>query len=252
MKRLLLVFGLLAMVSQIEAQSKKPTDVVKFKDNGEFRGEIIEYKKGEYLKMDIGGRIETIDGDQLQNIKDIGFDKLDYYSNHQSFWYELQLSLNMGKSNSWSSTETMPQVGVAAGYQFHPLLGVGIGSGYQVFSNVKIIPVYASFRGDFFENRITPFYYADLGYGIGMKRNDTFFADEKTKGGLLMGTGLGLRLNFKRTYLSTSLGFRYQAAAVTRDFQQIFFDTRFGPGGEETFVENRKYKRAELKVSIGF
>lgn len=251
MRYVMIIISLGFISQNIQAQS---TDIIKFKDKSEYRGNIKEYKEGEYLKVEVGGTLITIDENQLANIKEIGFDKLSIYSNKRGFWKELQVGMSVGQSNGFRGNESHPVINVVSGYQFNQYLGVGLGSGYQHFSRINIVPIYASLRGDLLSNQIAPFYYFNLGYAIGIDKKDGIFFDDdlKMKGGFLLGSGLGLRFKLKKSYLTTSVGYKLQKSRSEREFSPIFFDTRFAPGGDESIIEKRTYKRMEIKIGIGF
>ncbi len=182
------------------------------------------------------------------------FDKLNYYDNERGLWHELQVGISVGQSNSFTSQEAYPLIYAVSGYQFNQFLGIGLGTGYQSFSNINIVPIYVSLRGDLLNTRIAPFYYANLGYGIGVKKGDDFFFgdEEKAKGGLLLGSGFGVKFKFRRTFLTTSIGYKLQKSSMKREFTPIFFDSRFAPSGGESITEKRTYKRIEVKIGIGF
>ncbi len=254
MRTVIRIIVLSFFVFDAGAQENKTKDIITFNDGSEYRGNIQAFKQGEYVKIMVGGNLVSIDKTEYNNIKKIGFDKLDFYEN-RGFWKELQLGLSVGQSNSYSNDESYPSVNVAGGYQFSQLTGVGLGSGYQQFSQINIVPIYGILQGDLInDNRVTPYYYANLGYGIGIKqKNDFSFGDSnKARGGLLFGSGLGIRFNLKNAFLTTSMGYKLQKSNIKREFEPVFFDTRFAPSGDESITERRTYNRVEIEIGIGF
>ena len=234
-------------------QESKPKDIIKFNDGSEYRGRITEFVDGEYLVIEVGSQSVKVDGEQFQSIKDIGFDKLNFYENPDGFWYEAQFGVTVGQSNDFSNTEEYPLIMALSGYQFHRLIGVGLGAGYQSYSNINIVPIFATLRGDLMKHRIAPFYYLDAGYGIGVNKGDDFFfgEEETAKGGFLFASGIGARFKLRKTYLTTSVGWRTQKSTIRRQFGPFPFDSFF-PAGEEVFTEKRSYRRVEIRIGIGF
>jgi len=246
-------------IFNVVAQESKPKDLIKFKDGSEYRGRIVEYLENQKLIIEVAGNPITIVGEHFENIKEIGFDKLRYKNKTRGLWYELNLGLTVGKSNDNGSAEAYPSILAVTGYQFNRFAGVGFGTGYQSHSLVNIVPFYATFRGDILDSRVTPFYYLDAGYGFGyQKSDDTYFNNKvKVKGGLLFGPGGGVRFKMKKMYFTASLGYKLQKSQVKRI---NFYDWRWGftsnnvtiSGSDPSSTEKRLYKRAEIRIGIGF
>ncbi|MDA0195432.1 MAG: hypothetical protein O2887_05425 [Bacteroidetes bacterium] len=239
------------------AQEQTPKDVIKFKDGSEYRGKITEYVADQRIIIEVAGNSITVDGEDFANIKDIGFDKLGYKNKSRGLWHEMNLGVTVGKSNDFSTAEAHPSILVINGFQFNRFLGVGLGTGYQVHNQLNIIPVYASFRGDVLDSRVTPFYYLDAGYGFGVKKGDNVYFNNEVdvKGGFLVSPGAGVRIKLKKTYLTTSVGYKLQNSQVKRS--NNFYDWRFpadfaSPMGEgDSSTEKRLYKRVEIRIGIG-
>ena len=66
---LLIVCFILPNVSTAQTDDIQYIDIVYLKDGSEFRGKIIEYKHGEYLKMEIlGGQVVEFPARQVKKI----------------------------------------------------------------------------------------------------------------------------------------------------------------------------------------
>jgi len=241
------IFTLLLLFTSLLgfAQKKTSKDLIRFKDGSQLRGEISEYIRGKSVTILIDEKKRQIHDDEFQSIRDIDFDHYNYFDKIRAVWYEVNFGITTGKSSEFNVAENYPFInGIVT--------GIGLGSGYQGLSNINVVPLYASFRGDFFHTRVTPFYYTNLGYGIGLKRNDSFFfgEDQKVKGGLLFSIGMGLKIKLKKSYISASMGYRLQRSKTESISTNTFLFNR--PPAENRSVEERAFKKLEIKVGIGF
>jgi len=256
MRTILIILFAIGIFTSI-AQESKLKDIIKFKDGSEYRGRITEYVENKRIIIEVAGNSITVDGEAFANIKDLGFDKLGYKDKSRGLWHEMNLGVTVGKSNDFSTAEAHPSILVINGFQFNRFLGVGLGTGYQNHNQVNIIPVYASFRGDVLDSRVTPFYYLDAGYGFGIKKSkNVFFNNEvDVKGGFLVSPGAGVRIKLKKTYLTTCVGYKLQNSLIKRS--PNFYNWRFLPdfaspvGEGDSSTEKRLYKRVEIRIGIG-
>ena len=250
--RFLVTISMFILLLQIaRAQDNKPKDLIRFNDGSKLSGTISQYEKGQVVVIKNGNITTRIEGSDYDNISEILFDHYTFFKKNNQWWYEINLGTSLGKTSEFSSNESQPFINGLVGFQFSQFAGVGLGTGFHGTNTMNILPIYATFRGDLTQTKVTPFYYSDIGYGISTTKDRTDpWGSETFKGGLLFGVGLGTKFRLRKTYLSMSLGYRIQRTKTTREFQNFFSDAIFSGG--ESVTEERTQKRAELRLGIGF
>ena len=127
------------------------------------------------------------------------------------------------------------------GISFIPALKLGLGLGYDQYGTTRVIPFFLSLRGDILRQRITPYYFADIGTGSGRDNNEDNWTFE-THAGLMYHLGMGIKL-YSDASINIMLGLGYKYQYVKYDY-----DNPWG-GIQET---ERKFKRMSLRIGIGF
>lgn len=130
------------------------------------------------------------------------------------------------------------------GYQFHRLLGVGLGFGVDTYSfedGETAYPLFAEARGYLSAKRVAPYYSGSLGYGFAFKNSDELI--NKAEGGLFFRAALGLRLGAdENTNVLADIGYQ---------FQEAFFERRtpFQNEIEEKYLE---FNRIVIRIGLIF
>lgn len=156
-----------------------------------------------------------------------------------TFYHELRGGLLLGEENVSGTIHTIN------GYQFNQYLGTGLGVGLNRFGNYISLPIYASVKGYIKNQKVSPFYFGDIGYGFAWKTNeeqDGFIVDN-VQGGLYWQLGAGYQINFYKSALVFTLGYVQQNSKADYTYQYWAVD------GVEV-SEKRLLRR--INLSFGF
>lgn len=175
MRKLLLLFALLAGFS-IHCMAQNYTEVVYLKNGSIIRGVVIEQVPNKSLKIKTAdGSIFAYAMDEVEKItKEATFTKanrdrygrpaggssLKGYKGFVETGYIFDLSDYNAERFTISTTH---------GYQFNNYLFVGGGIGLNLYTDADLysVPVFASFRANFMNKKITPFADIKSGYAAG-------------------------------------------------------------------------------------
>ncbi len=206
---LFLLLSILNSNAQIDKQAK-----IVLKNGVKIKGGILESFDDSRLKVKIDdSNIILI---RYEHIKKINFKRYgnvnsnfeDKLSNPpslktESFYHELRGGLLFGNDNTDVSLQTIN------GYQFNKYFGTGLGLGINKYGNSVTLPVYATVKGYLLDKKVSPFYFADLGYGFAWKtnKNETMFELDNVKGGYYWQLGMGYQVNFYNSSMVFTLGY---------------------------------------------
>jgi sRNA-binding regulator protein Hfq len=236
----LLLFFCLAQLAQ--AQSRRKQDVIFLKNGGIMRGEILEMTDDFKVKLETEGRNVFVF--ERTEIERISREDISLSWKEKGYVNMTELGVLTGQSvgpNQFSSVNyhTAPTSQTFNGYQFWPMLQVGLTTGIDWYQNFALVPVAAGLRGDLSRTRITPFYFMDLGYGFRWLNNNT--ENSWVKGGLMWNPGLGLKVRGnKNTAWIISVGYKSQRAESFMNF-----------GWQQT-EQKVHYSRLSLRTGISF
>jgi hypothetical protein len=161
---------------------------------------------GKYTKMEVvGNNILVIPQEEIEKV--VPDEYVSYSKPSLSApGVEVQslLSFYGGSNNSGGFT-------ILTGYRFRSGISTGGGVGVDWFS-YQVMPAFADVTYIPLKGALTPFIYARGGYAVPLgKAPDSQGATTKSKGGILFGSGIGLRKNFRNhTSLVFSAGYRFQ------------------------------------------
>lgn len=171
MRKLLLLFALLAAFS-IQCIAQSYTEVVYLKNGSIIRGIVIEQVPNKSLKIKTAdGSIFAYAMDEVEKIT-----KEAYYAkgNHNygtgyslkgyKGFVETGYTFDLSDCNAERFT-----ISTTHGYQFNNYLFVGGGIGLNLYTDADLysVPVFASFRANFMNKKITPFADIKSGYAAG-------------------------------------------------------------------------------------
>jgi hypothetical protein len=194
---------------------------VKLKNGVKINGGIVKSFSGEFLELDVSGSENLIL--KFDHIRSISFRNYGHLRDNfseklkepptlkiNSYYHELKAGLLFGEENVSGSINTIN------GYQFNKYIGTGLGVGLNKYGNSITLPIYAQAKGYLFDRKVTPFYFADIGYGFAWHTddNDQIFQVEDMKGGLYWQAGLGYQINFYNTAMTFSLGYVNQRSSI--------------------------------------
>ena len=218
-----IILFLLFIYQHVYSQELKE-DVVYLKNGSVIRGQIMEYKSGEYVKIKTvclniwvftEQEIEKIAKEDVsdhqyppylvKSVKEKG------YVNISDFGI-LAGSGELTKDNAFS-------IHVVNGYKFPNKVTLGGGIGVEFF-NETVIPLFGDFRYHFFKDNLSPFAFIQSGYAIPLeKRKDNYGTVYHSKGGPMFSSGIGYRFTINnRTAVALSIAYRFQELKTTSTF----------------------------------
>ncbi|MEM6724044.1 MAG: hypothetical protein AAF598_08400, partial [Bacteroidota bacterium] len=223
---LFLFQGMIAQEATTSLDQVKHIDVVYLKNGSEFRGQIIEYQPGEFLKIKILGGVEVEFQDhQIEkivqepvSIKAKGGPKS--YNFSETGFYNFTYVSNFNASSGFGTHYVGLGLHTVTGYQINRLIGVGIGIGienYEVSFPRSVAPLYLEARGYFTDKNISPYYSMNVGWGFPLKRE--FNGVNETEGGVFINPNIGVRLGAKKgVNFTADVGYKYQRATFISNF----------------------------------
>jgi hypothetical protein len=207
-----------------ELQEDKTAGTVKISTIGQnvfvFKTEEVERVTREYLKSDF---------------------KYPYTSGYQNI---TELGVSIGYRAAMSQFENSGRIVNLSvqsfnGYQFFPLLAVGLTTSIDTYEQVTLLPVGLGLRGDLAKTRVRPFYGLDAGYALDWLNNPNLPADHD--GGFFWSSSLGLKFNSAKTRAFVlDLGYRSQKATATTQVPSI------------TSTDRKHYKRMLFRIGMSF
>jgi hypothetical protein len=235
--------------TNIFAQKNKQEDVLYLKNGSVIRGEIIEQKIGDNLKIQLlGGSVFVFAETELDSIKREAVftklkDKSDYFAKTKGYRNMTEGGFIIGHefSNDWwggysSRTDWGVMLHTVNGYQFNRYLYTGIGLGIEknITYRENFAPIYARVAYDMLKKKTTPYIFTDLGYVLNWTKLENYLEDYKNKGGLYFSTGLGVRV-FNSSKVSVTTAISYKRTTINSaytnwqgDVKQKFTYNRVG------------------------
>lgn len=245
----------LFLAGQSFAQTESPDieyiDVVYLNSGSEFRGKLIEYKHGEYVKIKIlGGQVITFPAEQVakvvQESTQASAQKIrpvrEYAFKEKGIYNETYVNLPMG-NNQWGWFVSGLGLHHVTGYQYNRWIGTGIGIGvdsYEMGDGRNVMPIYLEARGYFSKKKVSPFYSVNLGYGIALKNKGAGI--NETKGGIMYNPSVGWRFGgHPNANFTLALGYK---------MQKISYRSQIWDGS--SLEQKYMYKRINLKLGVLF
>ena len=212
------------------------TDVVYLKNGSVFKTKIIDYRQGDTITVEIaGGHILKFADADIEKIQQLSM----VTAEPQVVVRERKKSLTRdaypvkggyGFGNAAFSGQTGGLFGTTAsiinfegggGYQFNRFLGIGLGSGYNLYDQNRgesVIPLYVDYRMYPFKKNLGPYLHLIGGYGFALKEEN--FGIIEAKGGILFHPAIGWRVAAGDKFFFTfDLGARFQTAEYTQENQ---------------------------------
>ncbi|RLD34094.1 MAG: hypothetical protein DRJ15_00545 [Bacteroidetes bacterium] len=243
-----LLFTLLAYSQEIQYE-----DVVYLKNGSIIHGMIIEQIPNQTIK------IKTADGNlfvfEYTQIEKITKEEVpqEYQPKEQK---AAPASPYVGKENGFEGTVDLlfavqlewgePVLGMhfIGGYRFIPQLYLGAGTGVEIYSEETMLPLFVQVRTDFVKAKVTPFFYANVGYAFGWINGE----EGSDWGGVFMEPGIGFRFNIAEHFgLNISSSFKFQRA--------YYADYYYAPYYSQNYHDARiqeTYRLFTFKVGFSF
>lgn len=195
-------------------------DYVYTQEGSVFRGKILEYKQGEYVRIQLkSGDVVQVEDSKIKKI--VQKEVAKYKFKNRSFYYHIQAGVNGGMTANddfvlgFSFENNF-------GLQYNRKLGFGIGVGADRYfggKDVTFIPVSLNVRGYLLPQSRTPYYSLNVGYGFAsLLSHDRYI---KAKGGLMVHPSLGIRFGTKQGAFTLDFGVKMQNATLTRNPDEI-------------------------------
>jgi hypothetical protein len=234
------------------AQANKETKIV-LKNGVKIHGAILESMDDEYLKVRISESAEPLllNYDHIKKISFRGNGSLNRNIKEQissppglqlnTFYHEFRGGLLFGNENISGGLHTIN------GYQFNQYLGTGVGVGLNKFGNYISLPIYASVKGYILDQKVSPFYFGDIGYGLAWSsdKENNGYTIENVKGGLYWQLGAGYQFNFYNSSFVITLGYVNQSSSSDYRYDYFAMD------GVEV-SEKRLLRRVNLTIGMLF
>ncbi|WP_224996582.1 hypothetical protein [Cesiribacter sp. SM1] len=152
---------------------------------------------------------EQLNGQKLENsFRNAGIRGA--YGKQQGFYHHSFAGLSFGED------ETGKSLGMVNGYRFNKLFALGLGVNYDRFEQASVLPIYLQPRLYVKNDKLSLYAFSDLGYSAGWQNKgvNNDFLEMRVKGGLMGQAGIGYQLNFARSALSFTLGYKLQQMEV--------------------------------------
>jgi len=233
-KVLLTVVALLVAAGALFAQEPY-TDLIYLKNGSVFKSRIIDYRQGDTITVEIaGGHILKFADSDIEKIQQIVAGEpvppaeiREKKTRVSAENYRVKGGYGFGsmgfhgQSGGVLGSSAAINLEAGGGYQFNRFLGVGIGTGYDLFDPERgesVIPLYADYRLYPFKRNLGPYFNLALGYGFALAEESFGITD--AKGGILFHPAIGWRVPAgDRFFFTFDLGARFQNAEFTQENQ---------------------------------
>lgn len=202
MKKLLLVLTLLISISTyVSAQIY--TEVVYLKNGSVIKGVIVEQIPNVSLKIKTSdGSLIICNMDDVSKITKEERYKRDYRQNPRNTLKGYKGFVDLGYVVDLSDNNADKiEISTSHGYQFNNYFYLGGGAAVDFYTDADLIsvPIFADFRANFINKKVTPFADVKLGYSVGDVE------------GLYATTGVGVRFSLKgKKAINLKLEYNYQ------------------------------------------
>jgi hypothetical protein len=233
MKTILLTFAMLFVTLAAFGQDK--VDVVYLKDGRVVKGSIIKPLDAEGVQiMTTESDVYTFSADEVlkvaremykhDNMKNkINVHDGEGFTNITTLGYGFGIG-DVGEGRTaMNNDEDYFALHTINGYHITRSFSLGVGVGIEWYGDYELVPLYADFRYYPSLTEWAPFFYGDLGYGLGV-------LNDNTDGGLMAGVGGGIQRSINPNMaLVASLGYRFQGNSIgTEDFNANFLQFSVG------------------------
>ncbi|MBK7407469.1 MAG: hypothetical protein IPJ40_04890 [Saprospirales bacterium] len=227
------LLGALALHAQTEPAY---TDMVYLKNGSMFKARIIDYRQGDTITIEIaGGHILKFAESEIEKIQQVGQAVVEqpvYIRERRQGIsrdaYPVKGGYGFGNSafsgqtdGVFGPTASIINFEAGGGYQFNQWLGVGLGTGYNLYDNDRgesVIPLYAETRIYPFKKNLGPYFHLIAGYGFALKQESFGIVD--AKGGILFHPAIGWRVAAGEKFFFTfDIGALFQKAQYTEENQ---------------------------------
>ena len=232
----LLCFNILISLTFCLHAKQNTEDVIYLKNGGVIRGKIIENTGANEqngsgkVKIELaGGSIFVFSNTEIDSIRKENALKnrirelnKNYFRKNQGYRniteeialiYGTTLTNNQVTYNNNGQDDVGLSLHSINGYQFWPTLFVGGGVGIDRFISYQetFSPFYLRLASEFLKKKVTPYVYADAGYGVMWQTSydHNYYSYYKNKGGFYCAAGGGVRVyTHSRASVMFSIGYK--------------------------------------------
>lgn len=229
----LLLFALITSVSFGQSNFQ---DVVYLKNGSIIRGIIIKQVPNNFIKIEtIGRNVFVYQMDEIEKLTREPYqgrgNRTITGNGHQTGYRAIvELGYEIGTGNFGMDRL---KFNVINGYQFNPYFSLGFGTGLRYYPDAELalMPIFADFRANFMDNKVSPYLSLGVGYsfdatnsfeGVGLLLNPilgvSFMISEKSA----MNVGIGYEM--QRMQFRTSSGWNNRIQTFTENTSAISFN----------------------------
>ena len=161
----------------------------------------------------------------------------------KGMYYAIEMGGIVGKSHPNDDNNTSLLLKGIVGYTPVNYFGAGLGVGLDSYDDFSMMPIFVDIRGNIIEANAMPFYFVQTGYSAGWlsDNGDQPWVEEDINAQWMFTSGLGVRFDLGKSDIILSMGYKYQKAKITQEFEW-----------EETVVEKRDINRITFGFGIIF
>lgn len=214
---------LFALVTTVAFAQSNYQDVVYLKNGSIIRGIIIEQVPNKSIKIETADRslfvyqmdeIEKLTKEQPKGVIRNAYNSSGIQSGYKGI-VEMGYQIGVGDYGM-----DRLKLNIINGYQINPHFSLGIGTGLRYYFDAEaaIIPVFADFRANLFNQNISPYFSFGIGYsfdatddfeGVGLLLNPSVGVSFKVSDKSAMNVGIGYEMQKMDTYFGYYNGSYY-------------------------------------------
>lgn len=198
-------------------QEEGITDKVVLKNGSILYGEILEKKENEFITLKISEETTlVIPFEEIKSLSSgkstpiaVAMPKKSLPILYKDKGIYATYAGGLGFGNAFRDVFFMINTDLSLGYRWNKNVSAGMGIGSHIYpTSGNVNPLYVEFRGNLGQKRMSPMYYAKLGYAVRAIRTGL---SESFKAGTFLGFGFGYREYTARKFgWMYSIGFQLQ------------------------------------------
>lgn len=262
MKKYILLLTITALALATQAQ-KTTQDVVYLKNGSILKGNLTSTQP---VKLEMAGgslwvfQPEEVDSlgkekvtqAKLREIRSNYFRRNHGFMNMTEAGMIFSMDFTQPTQNNWGYQNNTPDIGISVhtvnGYRVWPYLYIGAGMGIdQYFKyNQTFSPFYLRVQSEFLKNKVTPYVFADAGYGHMWHRRSDGYYIYRNKGGIYFNAGAGVRIYTRsRASVIISAAYRRQPSQTNTYFINSW-------EGAPYYTTTRLYQQLAVNFGVAF
>lgn len=252
----------LTATAQVDGEAWKAK--IYMKNGQKFKGLLYEVGTGTPINLHIGASsVAEIDTADVAKVKMAHLNNRrnrsvmysyagnDGFQQHRGYYHHVFAGLSAGQEHGNIS------VGFINGMWLSDRFALGLGFNYDNYPNIAALPVYIQPRYYLKNDKISLFGFTDVGYAWAwQERSSNDFSETHSVSGGLMGQiGVGYQINFLKSALTFSVGYKLQQSQIEYEYYGWPSWSSFWPGQrwstQAIQVEEKRLIRRAV-FTIGF